>query len=267
MSQSMSPNPPFLSNSLHMPDEEGLYLFLVDTLVVPSGHHGEIQKHEVAHRALTHAVMNNSTFDVIRELVGMSHTLLWLLLDLAFQYEVSIRGKKLGDLQVSGGTPQARSDIEALLRRVEYVENIIDMGWRGLAPIAEFAAIDFSEGVQDDEKKWFLWRKSPFPDLEHKYDKEKDRLVKAVMSRYPTDFGGYHMRFGSFQKALWKAWSEYKKINDDGARKELLRLCMSLLYLENNEVYVMDPIQVILDYASFAQQHGEEARNAFFAER
>jgi hypothetical protein len=58
-----------------------------------------------------------------------------------------------------------------------------------------------------------------------------------------------------------------QKIGDDGARKELLRLCMSLLYLEDNGVQVMGPIQVILDRASFAQQHGEEARKAFFVER
>lgn len=114
MSQPISPKPPFLSNTLHMPDEEGLYLYLVDTLVVPGGHQGEIRKHEVAHRALSHVSMGNTTFSVIRDLVGMSHVLLWMAVSNAFFNKVSIRGNKFGELHISGGTPTARSEIETL---------------------------------------------------------------------------------------------------------------------------------------------------------
>jgi hypothetical protein len=254
MNQSMPPKPPFLSNSLRMPDEEGLYLFLVDTLVVPSGQGGEVRKHEVAHRVLSHFSMGNTTFGVIRDLVGMSHVLLWMAVSNAFYNKVSIQGNKFGELHISGGTPTARSEIETLFSRVEYIEHFIDQAWTRLEPIAEMAAIDFSEGVGDEERSWLLSRATELPSQQPASTIEKDRLFKAMIEH-----------FGIYKEALWKAWTEYQKIKSDLARKELLRVCMSLLYLEDDVgIHVKDPIEIMLNRAPFAQQQGESARYMFF---
>src|SRR5687768_83044 len=89
-----------------------------------------------------------------------------------------------------------------------------------------------------------------------------------MMAHYTTEFNGNYGRDGGYQEALSETWHEYQKIEDDEARKELHRLCMYLLYHgDDGCAHVLDPIQVILDRASFAQRYGEEARNRFFVER
>lgn len=280
-------HPLFRTNSLRMAKgegkESGMYNFLMDALIYFEENKDVVQ-HEVAHRIMNNFGMQTSTFHVISELAGISHALLWAIGELARQYMPLIQGHKLGELVISEPrvpgkhSEEIKAIMEGLLSRVEYVENIIDMGWRGLEPMAELAAIDFAEGVDDVEGGWGLQRMEGFfgpnPPLHvtgmiEARNEYKNNMVEAVLSTYPRDFGGYHVTaFGSFQEAMRHAWGEYSKIQDDKVRKELLRLCMTLLVLDDNQnVQVFDPVKLLLDKAVFAQEHADEARSTFFVDR
>ena len=261
MKQSIiSGHPLFRSNALHMiteAGEVGAYSFLVDALFVPENDK-KIEHHEVAHRALTHLNMKDSTFTVIRGLVGISHTLISLIVQYMLAKNILVDGKKLEDIAIkeSGDANQTeRNYLLNLFNRLKYVEDIIDMGWRGLEPIAEIAAIDFAEGVKYAAGDWNLSTENNEGEVKSISLEEKTRLIEAFISNYPSDYFGYNTTtYGSFQEAVRQTWQAYIEIPDDEVRKELLRFSMNLLYLdEQNVIQNIDPLSIILGNATVAQ--------------
>jgi hypothetical protein len=271
MNEVRIPKGPFLANALHCGSEEseiGLYFPIPDALLIPV-ESWDVRRHEVAHRSFSQGGTGGSDFLAIRHLVGISHALCLHIFRLAEKNDLFIHGRQLGELHVSG-QPSVCTIVEGLLCGVEEVERNIDMVWHSLVPIAEIAAIDFSEDLSPTSPSPYLWRSTnlSFEERE-KVDEQKARLIQAAVAGYPPDFGGHHVTFGSFQEAVRQAWIAYNRIDDDITRKELLRLAMSSLSpVENQSSFqIIDPIKLILDNAAFAQQHAEEAQRAFFIKR
>ena len=241
------------SNGLHIPDLGGDYFFIPDALVVPSK--GTVWRHEVAHRIFITVRMEFSTFAMVRELASITHTLLAVIDNLARKNDVLLRGIKLGELRTDGGSSAVRLRIEDLLWRVQHVENIVDTAWDALELIAEFAAIDFSDGVGVEERhaKWLL-QTTQQPDS----DKRKLKLLRKLLDSYPI----------SIHNRLLRAWNEYSSITNDRARRELARLCMVTCYLDDDRrVRSLDPVDVIFENAPAARANGDAAADAFFIER
>jgi tetratricopeptide (TPR) repeat protein len=256
-------------NALRTSEEgvQGLYLFLPDAIVV-LGPHGEVEKHEVAHRFYAQYIMRDSSFETLRQLVGISYTLLSVLHGLAngewwlaaqANRAFRIEGMKLGNLHVIGTSERAEA-VRTVIQRLEYIENLVDMAWRTLEPISELGAIDFAEGVGKRGLNWNLIRSEPSG------SSRKRDLVEAVIAQYPKEFGGYYTSYGSFQDAMRQVWEAYDQIENDQARHELLSLAMTVIYLDSgNVVKIADPISVILNNATFAREAGVRASEAFSA--
>lgn len=265
----LSNHPIFRTNSMTLLSDEGIlgvYNFLLDALLTDFDNKSVVH-HEVAHRVLTYYSMDAGIFDLLRTLAGISHGLLWAISYQAVQQDIQIQGNTLGQLKVSGRGPSDQSTVsklEQFLERSVYVEELFDVAWRGWAPIAELAAIDFAEGV--DLFRGGTWRLISLGEPTTKEQKKK--YFEDAISAYPAEFGGYYVKYGSFQDLMRKVWSAYDAIENVRARKELLRLCMNSLSISDDfQVTILDSIEIFLENAPLAQQNGEKASEDFFAQR
>lgn len=270
-------HPLFHANTLYLQDATGnpigLYNYIVDSVVHETSEALEeasslyVISHEFAHRRFTHQPGHN-TFEVIRRLTAISHALLSKLLAIAVGTGSPLRGRSLSALSCDGKTPEIALAAESIIKRIQFIENYIDMGDRGIGIIAEMEALDwgtaaFQGQVEDDiqvtsqgdirvSKAWLL----------------KTQMFETLIRNYPSDFGGYNVSFGSFQNAARSAWGGYSLIDSYQVRQELLRLCTYILYLnEDNSIQVLDPIKLIIENASFCCHNEEEALAALSAHR
>lgn len=259
MTDASIPKGPFFANALHCGSGKtsGFYYFIPDLILIPTKNWA-VRSHEVAHRFFARDRTSGSDWLALRRLVGISHAICKNICRLVAEYGLFIHGKRFGELNVSGESPH-RETVEELLRWVENIEHIIDAVWRTLVPIAEMAAIDFSEYFEpDNPKSIFNLRKTKLSAIEQeKADKEKSMLIQAAVADYPP----------SFHESVRQAWAAYNKIEDAYTRKELLRLAMSSFIPVDDKICILDSIKLILDNSAFAYHDAEGASKAFFIER
>jgi hypothetical protein len=164
MTDASLPKGPFFANALHCTSEEGeegYYYFLSDLLLIPL-ESWDVRRHEVAHRSFSLAGTSGSDWLALRRLIGLSHALCFSVCTLADENDLFIYGKRLGELRVSGQEPVCTT-VEDLLSTVEEYEHVIDKVWRNLVPVAEIAAIDFSEDLDPRDPSPYLVAASLFP--------------------------------------------------------------------------------------------------------
>lgn len=266
-------NPLFYSNTVNLQGSSGnvgAYMFMADALLIPKRDQ-EIRQHEIAHRILAHHNIGFSTFQLVGYLAGINYALLLALEHVIRKHDAFLHGKKLGEFYVSTKNQrgdEVKSVVNTILERIKYVEGLIDMAWRGFIPVAELLAIDFADGAEKAIWDWKI-RQPTLSEKENiENSKKKLKYVKSLINEYPSDFGGYHMNFGSFQNAMLKAWEAYNSIEDEETRKELLQLCSCIMFIDdNNQIQVREPISIILRNASLAQKQGKSVVGNLCAER
>lgn len=264
-------------NTLRAPyrDDPGAYSYIVDAVVTasppptyfvaryedkvrPLSLSADIARFEYCNRMFTH--LHGTSFDIIRRLTGISHALLSVVGDLAWEHQIKVGGHQLEELQVSGGPPKTRSFITELLRRVGNIERTVDRIWHALEPVAELGSIDFSDRVPLFPLE--AW------ETEVRRDRKAIKFL-AMIERYSPAFGGYHERtsYESFQALMRHLWVEFHRIGDFETRKEILRLGMAVATLgETDDLVTRDPITTLLNNMAAAQQDGTAARRAFAQE-
>jgi len=145
MNEASIPKGPFFANALHCGSGEssGHYFFIPDVLFIPI-ESWDVRKHEVAHRVFAHGGTSGSDWLALRRLTGISHALCKNIYGLVTEHGLFIQGKRLEELRVSGKSSH-RKTVEGLRSWLIEVERVIDALWHTLVPVAEIAAIDFSE--------------------------------------------------------------------------------------------------------------------------
>lgn len=263
-------HPLALSNTLRLPGETsmGMYLHLVDS-IIQTNDEVDIFYHEVAHRIFFYGGMEASSFHIIQNLAGLSHTLIWEITRIINEHEIHLQGNNIKNLTIHNkkNNNEINARLGQLIHYVNYIEEHIEMAWRGLEPFAEFSAIDFAYTVTQNRRGGSLWRKkdSSNPDEES----EKEKIIDYLLEKYPSNFGGYNINYGSYQNAIKTAWREYKSVDNEKMQRELLRLSMNTLYMEPKEerVYIGDPIYLILQNVSIARKGDDKAFNDLFKKR
>lgn len=235
---------------------QGCYNPVVDSMALQY-RSDELEKHEQAHRIFAIGV---SGFDFMRELAGISYTLLLTLLDVVNACGVAsknggqLRGRRLETLRMVGD-PSGEGWVRVIVERLKSVEDIFDMYYRGLLPVAEIAAIDFIPGQR--------WHGDPERNVVGK--RTKDKLISDVANSIPADFGGYYVQYGSLEWAFRSLWEAYTSIEDADTAAELLRLVMSSVIQPDDQddpknFVVGDTLRCIFDLVPSARQPGALAR-------
>ncbi|GEM_PF-4406793 len=245
-------------------EKGGGYGYVIDALQAPA--RGEVLKHEVIHRVLLHPTLAGQGLAILRHLVGISHTLLATILNTALQQQARVellRGRKLN----TGGN----GDLRFLFGSLGYVEKLISMSANALEPICELATIDFAS--RHEVGGWYVWGKDRASIGEGEEPQaDYDALIDTLGRKYGRTFSGYHVTVhGSYANGLRAAWHAYRAIEDEGAKRALLSLCMQPLHhTEQSAPYtdsIVDPIESILHNAALAQSDPETAKRLFAQER
>jgi hypothetical protein len=203
--------------------------------------------------------------------------LLWVILQIADQSGVFIKGRNLEELHVEGGSETDRQQIEVFINRLQFVERIIADCQQAVKLASEFAAIDFAEGVfrtyqpwqfggdPDQEGSgvtgglaaaWKLRRRGEVPVSERLYPSEQDKREQAY--RVIRQHAWLLNQNVAFEKELREAWECYNAIEDDRLRQEIILLCMgSTHFIDGLGVQTLDLSKTILECARLAQ-HGSE---------
>ncbi len=256
----------FAVGSLHFKSRKGTlgaYNFLSDSIYLPPNEtreSQEIKNHEIAHRIMAHYEMRFSGFHVLSRLVGISHTLLEAFLkeldeiNSKSNYKISLYGTDFSNLELKTGnsssTPYIVNRLLIYLERIRQVEGLYDMVFRSIQPMAELVAIDYTGNVKTNTDVWYLQKNNKKIDIVTLlYNKLRGNpLFKAEVSKYSKNFGGYDTKYGSFQKAMYKAWDAYNSIQDPVLRKYTSRLCMYILGIDaDNNIVLNDPIHFLLN--------------------
>lgn len=254
-------NPLFRTNSLHMPVGGGDYNVIVDALMLPEGQDG-VEEHEVAHRIFCQqlyfggfadlfgvpTVGEGSTFTFLKRLAGSSHALIWLLLEIGKGSDISLEGNRLGQIKLRG-SERGSKGAAMVLENLGRIEEMYDRAWLRVVPIAELAAIDFAEEVALGSDSWGIKGPGARRGL-NKADKLwLVEMVAAELVPYEPRVGD----FGSFEDTFRQAWDAYTGIEDTYARRELVRICMTSTWLEDNDkILVSDPLGELITRASLA---------------
>jgi hypothetical protein len=229
---------PSFSHTLHVAtgssgvDTDAWYYFPLDTIVISGPSSKDASKrylllHEKAHRAAiaVASIIPGSPFNVMRDLIGISHTLVRTL-------SVLLRSESITDTRPSN-----------VIDRIMFVENIIDHIFMQVKPISELAALDFLRCYVDDifEPVFEQLVKHPKPstrihlDLRHHAESleaiELGPFDNDLLAVIESENGGKHVR---------EAWSALGKIPSHAIRQQLLVFCMTLCFLrrtDGNHIY------------------------------
>jgi len=134
-----------------------------------------------------------------------------------------------------------------------------DLAWRATIPVAELLAIEFSQDLSPNNYFYHGWRLDSYYKLMAKGTEVRSKLdhLKRSVQDYPEEFGGYHIKYGSFSAAMEEAWLAHGAIADRELRFPILELALHILYLdENNQIRVNDPLEVIIRTSSHALHQG-----------
>lgn len=204
--------------------------------------------HEAIHRFSS---FESGGFEALRRLSGISHSLLFALLGIADGEQARLLGTHFSnlDLRIEDSAASWASQIPDRLRQIEYV---IDRLLYSLAPVAEFAAIDFTP--RDGNLSWML---RPLPD-DGPNRMRKERQVRAVagwLSNNSPHFNGKSQ--SEVQKIILGAWNLYKRVPDFMVREVMLRVTMGRgvqIRRDGNELLLasVDTLAILETIAPFA---------------
>src|SRR5260221_8546282 len=110
-------------------DKDNYYYAVTDLIFLAQP---RAMSHEIAHRIFSVA---NGGFYALRTLAGISHNLFQTLFQMGDHQRGHLGGRILNTLEAVNVEPKVVADV--LIERIRYVENLVDMCYWSLFPIAD----------------------------------------------------------------------------------------------------------------------------------
>ena len=227
----------------------GWYNPVVDSIFFKNTNE-EVWYHEVTHRIFS---IFGGDFIFIRFLAGISHSLIYSLLEIIKNNKIHIEGSNLGTLQATqSGTDKTSKIIE----RIKQIENVYDQIFWKLVPATEIAAIDFLP-----EGNTLGWPLKFIPET-NDIHKRKFELIRG-MTELLSNESHFKLLYENPSTKIAKAWTAYSSIDNPIIRKNLLRLVMSNAKLKKSkaskegnkskfEIVPSDTVELIVQLVQYA---------------
>jgi hypothetical protein len=233
-------HPLFRTGTFHFPvlTRQGNSLF-------PGGHYNpvtdsiylrfpeeEILDHEASHRIFS---LFAGGVLVLRWLAGISHSLLYFLLDTVTEQQLQLVGRNLETLGIADSHSRD-SLVETILSRLRRIEYIFESCYWLLVPPAEIAAIDFGPG----EGKYSWWAEG-IKNTEENLERKSQQIdaMAALLEQGGKVWLDMYDSVG-FQEELRSVWEAYTSIEDERVREALLKLATSSVLKKSPDHYILE---------------------------
>ncbi len=209
----------------------------------------EVVRHEVTHRVFS---TFGAGFEILRVLAGVSHSLIFVLVDTLHQQKLKLKGTDLMSLEVSSRSKGKY--LGKIIDELRALEILWDTCYWSLLPVAEIAAIDFAP--PKGSEGWYVQR---FRDTDA-IQKNKQMLIRAT-AKWLEDHKNplISQIFGDVIREFHDTWEVYNTIQDNEAREYLLKFALSSsLQLQTTDldslVTAHDSLRIVYENVSRAQQ-------------
>lgn len=231
----------------------GYYNPVVDSIFLLNPH-DEVFQHEVTHRVFS---TFGASFAILRMLAGISHALLFALIDILNQQGIQLAGTDFATLQARHSRRRPSSElIDPIVSQLRAVEALWNACFWSIVPVAEIAAIDFVPPKGADG--WYVKKLRDDEEVR----KRKAELIDATadwLAQESLNFPG--QIHDDIHTEFHEAWKAYTSIEDNEARGLLLQLVLSSSIELNpasasSFITTRDSLRLTCELAPRAQQPG-----------